>query len=314
MDFKKQLTRYENKIQNIITELEITKEVSNIYYSKRISKLNKYFDELRIIFNKAFKPNVEKAYDKNIRDQIARIKGLQFNFSEKIKTRINNIGYRKYLNSDFSKRRFKDILSDGVSSFSRGVEEGKKTLLRLVNITQQINISEDKINKLIAQGFIEKGSVNASSMNLRKELLKKAKDGNIITIIDKNGKPRNYKVKDYAEMVTRTKTINAAAQSTIDIAQTVGSDLVQLSSHNTNCPICAPVEGKIYSITGADPDFPRLTFEVPLHPNCEHSLTVVFREMLEQRGIQKYIDFANNKTDVHPTLTQYKPVKDRKLA
>lgn len=34
------------------------------------------------------------------------------------------------------------------------------------------------------------------------------------------------------------------------------------------CPICEPDIGRVFSITGADPDFPHMDFFLPRHPNC----------------------------------------------
>ena len=123
---------------------------------------------------------------------------------------------------------------------------------------------------------------------LRAELIEESIDGERITIIDKNGKPRNYKIKEYSKMCVYTEAIKSQAKATVDIAIEVESDLVQVSRHFTNCDICSEVEGKVYSISGNDPDFPFMDFELPLHPNCKHTLTVVFRELLEKYGVKNY--------------------------
>lgn len=307
------LEKYEKRLSDIVIEIENTNEVSNLYFRKKINQINKIYDEMQMTFKKYFSKDISLAYNKDISREIRKIKKMKFNFSEKLKTAIRNLHYREYLNSDFSKRSINNILNDGLSALSSGVDQGKKTFIRIINKTQQINISENKINKMIAKGYIEGGSVNSATKKVLTELMKKAKDGKYITVIDKNGNPINYNVKSYAELLSRTKLINAQAQSTIDIAKTIGNDLVQMSSHNTDCAQCAPLEGKIYSITGNDPDFPKLDFEMPVHPRCKHSLTNVFREVLEYRGIQKYIDFANGTTSKHPTLTEFVPLKEREL-
>lgn len=97
----------------------------------------------------------------------------------------------------------------------------------------------------------------------------------------------------------------------INTALDVGADLVQVSSHNTDTPLCQEFEGKIYSISGKDPDFPALEEIPPFHPNCLHSLTVVFREVLERRGIDDYIAFSNGQTETHPTRESHIPVSER---
>lgn len=307
------LNRYEIKLNNLTNELNNSKEVSNIFYGSKIKEINKIYTEMQLTFTEILGKNVTKNYNLSVQEQIKRIKNYKFNFNSKTKTAIDNLRFKKYLNSDFSTRSLRQILSDGIGAFVSGVDQGKKTFLRFVNKTQQIAIEENKINNLIAKGFIDGGSVNKATSYLKNKLFKTLNDGKVISLVDKNGNTRNYKIKKYAELVARTKMINAQTQSTFDIAHAVGSDLVQMSSHNSNCSICGPLEGKIYSLSGNDDDFPQLDFDVPLHSNCEHSFTVVFREILESRGIQKYIDFANGTSEEHPTLTEYVPVSQREL-
>ena len=130
---------------------------------------------------------------------------------------------------------------------------------------------------------------NEKLKELKAELIEESIDGEYITVVDKNGKPRNYRIMPYAEMCVYTEAIHSQAQATVNIALENDSDLVQVSDHATICPICAPIEGKVFSISGNDPEFPPLDFELGLHPGCKHSLTVVYREILEKYGIENYL-------------------------
>jgi hypothetical protein len=123
---------------------------------------------------------------------------------------------------------------------------------------------------------------------LKAELIEESYDGEYVQVIDKNGKPINYKIKYYAEMCIYTEAIRAQADATVNIAIENETDLVQVSTHFTNCDICGPIEGRVFSISGNDPDFAPVDFELPLHPNCKHTLNVVFREILEKYGVEKY--------------------------
>lgn len=49
-----------------------------------------------------------------------------------------------------------------------------------------------------------------------------------------------------------------------------GIDLVMVESGEAeDCAICSPDVGKIFSLTGADPDFRRMDFSLPRHPGCD---------------------------------------------
>lgn len=113
---------------------------------------------------------------------------------------------------------------------------------------------------------------------------------------------RFYELKAYAELVARTELHNIYAEATIDECKKWDCDLVQFSRHDDPCPICGPLEGMVFSISGADEDFPSIndtvTVEVSTkngsksiqvdpknpHPNCEHNLNPVTRNILREAG------------------------------
>jgi hypothetical protein len=50
-------------------------------------------------------------------------------------------------------------------------------------------------------------------------------------------------------------------------------DIVEVSSHRAMDSLCAPQEGRLYSIKGKSPNYPPLARnEPPFHHNCRHSL------------------------------------------
>lgn len=102
----------------------------------------------------------------------------------------------------------------------------------------------------------------------------------ITAFVDKAG--RNWSLHTYCSMVTRTTSRQAEVMAvlTADPEQ----DLYQISSHGTTCGLCAPYEGRVYSKSGNDPDFPPLADAfgkvdpagpddltntwLNIHPNC----------------------------------------------
>lgn len=88
-------------------------------------------------------------------------------------------------------------------------------------------------------------------------------------------------------------------------------DLYEISSHGTTCAICAPLEGRVYSKSGNDPDFPPLASAfgkvdsngpdsltnsyLNIHPNCLHVLTPWTPMGLTEEEVQKVKDFSSFK-------------------
>lgn len=129
----------------------------------------------------------------------------------------------------------------------------------------------------------------------------------VTAFVDKAG--RNWSLHTYCAMVSRTtrRQAEVLAVLTADPEQ----DLYKISSHGTTCAICAPYEGRVYSRSGTDPDFPPLAEAfgkvdadgpdslanswLNIHPNCLHVLLPWTPAGRSEEEIQKIKDFSNPK-------------------
>jgi len=111
---------------------------------------------------------------------------------------------------------------------------------------------------------LSRGALKKAIMDRLRQLVG---DENFIQIGD-----RMYNLGSYAEMVARTTLREAQTQATLDLCATYENDLVEISDHNTDCALCEQYEGNIYSLSGNDPEYPKLEEETPFHPNCQHSI------------------------------------------
>jgi hypothetical protein len=72
--------------------------------------------------------------------------------------------------------------------------------------------------------------------------------------------------------------------------------LVRAASYKATCDVCAPIQGRIFSISGKDKRFPALS-SVPgfdrgfkaIHPNCRHRLVPIVWEMCTEEEQTKYL-------------------------
>ena len=129
----------------------------------------------------------------------------------------------------------------------------------------------------------------------------------VTAFIDKVG--RHWSLHTYCAMVSRTTSRQAEvlAVLTADPEQ----DLYRISVNGTTCGICAPYEGRVYSKSGTNPDYPPLAAAfgkqdpngpdtlantwLNLHPNCLHSLQVYTEVGRSEEEIQKIKDLSNPK-------------------
>jgi hypothetical protein len=109
------------------------------------------------------------------------------------------------------------------------------------------------------------------------EILKALEDNGISAFVDKAG--RNWNLDTYAEVVARTTPREAVSHGTMNRLLENGKDLIQISSHGITCDQCAPLQGKVFSITGKTPGYPKYQNYVPVHPRCRHTVMGYIREL-----------------------------------
>jgi hypothetical protein len=269
------------------------------------AEIETQFDRLRIAFVEyadTVLPQSFKSQAYNHYMKIARRRGM------------GNFAGTEFIGRESNVLIAENIKMTAVESMEYGLSNGEKNIMKMLRDTQQALLDEEAINRAVSEGFEQAsrfgGSRQGASKRLYNDLLKAADNGKFIEI---NG--RKYDIKKYSKMVARTKIMEANNRASVATALEFGNDYVQASTHNTTCPICAPLEGKVYCVSGNDKRFPKLTDEVrfPKHPNCAHSYSVIFKETMERRGIDKYSDFSLGKTSEHPTNKKYKPVSEREL-
>jgi len=298
----------EQELDNIIAEIATTKQTSAVYWNRIQREISEQYERARIISTEWTQTNIPEVYKENIKAQLTRIKGKTF------PSQGSPIDFTKFVSSDVSTQSLSALMGETTATFGTGFAAGEKTMLRLARLTQALNVNEKMINKAVSEGFEATGNISGSIVRLKDELLKASLDGKYITIINKNGKPERWKINTYAELVARTKLQETQTQAVINTAVASQKDLIQVSSHNTRTAYDSQFEGKIYSLTGNDPDFPAVVDLPPFHPNCLHTINIVSREGLSQQGIlKKSIDFADGTSQTHPTRRGHIPVGEREL-
>lgn len=152
----------------------------------------------------------------------------------------------------------------------------------------------------------------------------------VTAFVDKAG--RRWSLHTYCSMVSRTTSRQAEVLSvlTADPEQ----DLYRISVNGTTCGICAPYEGRVYSKSGTNPDYPPLAAAfgkqdpdgpdtlantwLNLHPQCQHSLAAwspIGRSDKEIQEIMDFSSFEKNPPSVDPrTEKQIKAYRAKEAA
>lgn len=152
----------------------------------------------------------------------------------------------------------------------------------------------------------------------------------VTAFVDKAG--RHWSLHTYCSMVSRTTSRQAEVLSvlTADPEQ----DLYRISVNGTTCGICAPYEGRVYSKSGTNPDYPPLAAAfgkqdpagpdtlantwLNLHPQCQHSLAAwspIGRSDKEIQDIKDFSSFEKNPPSIDPrTEKQIKAYRAKEKA
>ena len=111
----------------------------------------------------------------------------------------------------------------------------------------------------------------------RNFLVQELADRGFESLTDRSG--RKWQLSTYSQMVARTTAIEAINTGRFNKLREDDYDLVKMTQHFGACPICGPLEGRVYSISGNNRDYPALYdtalargFDI-VHPNCAHTFT-----------------------------------------
>ena len=152
----------------------------------------------------------------------------------------------------------------------------------------------------------------------------------VTAFVDKAG--RRWSLHTYGSMVSRTTSRQAEVLATLTADPE--QDLYRISVNGTTCGICAPYEGRVYSKSGTNPDYPPLAAAfgkqdpagpdtlantwLNLHPQCQHSLAAwspIGRSDKEIQDIKDFSSFEKNPPSIDPrTEKQIKAYRAKEKA
>lgn len=165
-------------------------------------------------------------------------------------------------------------------------------------------LEADPYRQVALQQIIRQEAQGTSWTQTSAQMAQELKNQGITAFIDKAG--RAWTLYDYCNMCART----TARQAEVAAVLTRDDwDLWQISKIGSTCRVCAPLEGRVYSKSGKDPNYPPLAVAfgkvdpygaddltntyLNIHPNCLHSLIRYTTVGKTEEQIQRDIDFSS---------------------
>lgn len=204
-------------------------------------------------------------------------------FDKDLKDKLNE--YQKYGNKALilSDKKLSDIILQVVqkNAIQSKIKPKKSVLNELkfdLDTKSQVK-ANDRYYRIIKDFYkktsktLEKEYINETEY-LSKKLTQYDKIEKVVPYHNKDGSVRAYfDIAGYNSMVYNTNLTNSAWNSSIESLDKMGNDLVYVPSHPFACPLCQEWQGKIYSLTGANKNYPRIDVALDgglKHPNCKH--------------------------------------------
>lgn len=177
------------------------------------------------------------------------------------------------------------LVDDTARAFGESMTGVKRNATRLLDIG-----TKERITLKLA-----KGNIGGEDLRrIKNQVVGVMREQGIASLIDKGGK--KWELDRYAEMLIRTKSVEARNKGLINRMEENDYDLVQVSAHGSTHEECAVWEGKILSATGRTKGYPTLAEAEAsglFHPNCKHAVNVIIPELARQT---KAYDFRTGKT------------------
>lgn len=172
------------------------------------------------------------------------------------------------------------------------------------NVFTIARLENDPYRKLALEQILRQEAAGKPWIKSSQDLVKELETNGITGFTDKAG--RKWSMQAYGNMAVRTTARQAEVAALLTSDE---YDLWQITKVGTTCPVCAPLEGRVYSKSGTNPDYPPLTVAfgkvdpygsndlsntyLNIHPNCLHSLVKYTTIGKSTEQIQKDKDFSS---------------------
>jgi hypothetical protein len=167
-------------------------------------------------------------------------------------------------------------------------------------IRRYVDSAQDNVLRMAGlQATGEKFASGSTVLQMKNDLVRRLQDEGFMTVQYGSGKNAyQVPIDVYAQMVARSTTREAGNTARFNQLTENGYDLVTITAHTPTCSICAQYENRVYSISGRDKRFPKLSVAIGeqyanIHPNCRHVFVPWIEELQTEEEIAQAIKSSN---------------------
>ncbi len=256
---------YQETYKSLVSEIVSATDAGKIQKAKLIARINYELGQLGVDVDAWVRQEMPQYYHDGANQAQQDLKALGVDISKPENWAVINAEAIKTLTDETAL-----AFADSITTISRNAQGAVSDALK------------KQLNFIVAQGRLTGDARRIVSAAVVQELDSRG----IGALIDARG--RQWSFENYAEMLVRTKAVEARNQGLTNLMLSQGYDLVQVSNHNSSHLACHRWEGKILSLTGATAigtEFPGgyvVTGTVDqakrdglFHPRCQHAINVI---------------------------------------
>lgn len=220
-----------------------------------LRQIEQILTEKGVDLQKFLKDEVQSQYLSGANDAVAQLKNVGADIG--VTTSFNSI----------HKEAIAALVDDGAQLIGQSLTGVARSATVLLG-----KATRDLLTQKLAEGIIG----GKALQQVKKEIVSTLQDEGLSALKDKAGK--NWQLDTYAEMLFRTKAVEARNRGLANRMAENNYDLVQVSSHPGSCDKCSPWQGKILSLRGATPGYDtvdKAQSDGLFHPRCRHAINVL---------------------------------------
>ena len=231
---------------------------------------------------------------------------------------------RDYKQKPLTKEEIKEIKRNPALYAENIAKTNVSDVLRIRN-TYVIGRREcDKLREEAIKSQVQKELKGSGAAKAAREMFQSLRNNGVSAFVDRGGK--RWSLSNYCIMSARTTSRQSSNFG--EVFARPEHDLYYIVPHGSSCPICAKFEGRVYSRSGTNPNYPPLSKAfskidpngtddlentyMTIHPNCRHTIVRYIERAQTPKQIEEMRKKSNASFDIDPrTEEQIKAYKER---
>lgn len=249
---------YKQAYAQIVAEIETATDFGTRHRKLILAQIREILIDLGANVNDLIEIDIENAYKEGAIEAVNQLKKV--NGQVTISTGFNRI----------HQDAITALVDETATAFGESIQGVNRSAQYL--LTRAV---KEQITQRMATGMIS-GKALRETKNMITGLLRAE---GLDSLVDKSG--RGWTLDRYAEMLIRTKTVEARNRGLVNRIVENDYDLVQVSAHGAT-DVCGRWEGRILSSSGQTPGYSTVaqaTEDGLFHPNCRHAINVLVPEL-----------------------------------